>query len=350
MIVDDPALQALFLPFLDGTLSVPARLAFLRARNGQGLQQFRTLFGRSAIVAEQSFRPYADALPPGIEATSLAEGQFDAVLMLPPRQRSEARGLLAHALELAAPGAVLVASVANTQGARAIEGDFERLAGPLVSASKHKCRTFWRHHQPAEVDTALMQQWQEDAAPRPVADGRFLSRPGVFAWDHIDAASALLAAQLPADLAGHGADLGAGYGYLASEVLARCARVEALDVFEAEARALDLARINLDAMAAKRERPPALQYFWHDVTRGLPRRYDFIVTNPPFHQSRADEPELGRQFIRVAAQALVSQGRLLLVANRHLPYEQTLRGSFMQIQVLADTQGFKVIAAKEPRP
>ncbi len=43
----------------------------------------------------------------------------------------------------------------------------------------------------------------------------FLSRPGVFAWDRIDPASALLAEHLPADLAGRAADLGAGYGFVA---------------------------------------------------------------------------------------------------------------------------------------
>lgn len=347
--MDDPALQALFLPFLDGTLIPPARLAFLRARNGQGLQQFRSVFGRVAIVAEQSFRPFADALPLDVEAIALTDARFDAVLMLPPRQRGEARALLAHALELASPGALVVASVANSEGARAIESDFERLAGTPATMSKHKCRVFWRRHEPAQVDATLARQWQDEAAPQTIADGRFLSRPGLFAWDRIDAASALLAAQLPADLAGRGADLGAGYGYLASEVLARCARVDALDLFEAEARALELARLNLDRIAATREQPVALHYFWHDVTRGLPHRYDFIVTNPPFHQGRADEPELGRRFIRAAAQALTPQGRLLLVANRHLPYEQTMKESFAQTQVLADAQGFKVIAAREPR-
>ncbi len=349
--MDDPALQALFLPFIDGTLSPPARLAFLRARNGQGLQQFRSVFSRVSIVAEQSFRPFADALPlSGVDVGAQAQGRFEAVLLLPPRQRGEARELLAHALDCAMPGALVVASVANNEGARSIESDFAALAGPLSTLSKHKCRVFWTRVDATHVDAALAQRWTDDAAPRAIADGRFISRPGVFAWDRIDSASALLAAHLPADLAGRGADLGAGYGYLASEVLARCAQVDALDLFEAEARALDLARVNLPAAAASHARSPALRYFWHDVTQGLPHRYDFVVTNPPFHRGRADEPELGRRFIRVAAQSLHPHGRLLLVANRHLPYEQTLQQSFARTRVLADAHGFKVIDAQEPRP
>ena len=193
----------------------------------------------------------------------------------------------------------------------------------------------------ARVDAALADEWTQRDAPRAIADGRFLSRPGLFAWDRIDAASALLAAHLPADLAGRGADLGAGYGFLAAEVLARCPGVTAMDMYEAEARALELSRENLGGHAQR----AALGFHWHDVTRGLPRHYDFIVSNPPFHQGRADQPELGRAFIAAAAAALDPGGRLRLVANRHLPYESALSEGFSTVRVVADEQGFKVIEA-----
>jgi 16S rRNA (guanine1207-N2)-methyltransferase len=84
---------------------------------------------------------------------------------------------------------------------------------------------------------------------------------------------------------------------------------------------------------------------WHDVTRGLPHRYDAIVCNPPFHQGRADLPELGRAFIEAAAEALLPGGRLWLVANRHLPYEATLASRFAKVNRVAMQEGFKVIEA-----
>ncbi|NMW24374.1 methyltransferase, partial [Rhodanobacter denitrificans] len=168
---------------------------------------------------------------------------------------------------------------------------------------------------------------------------------GLFAWDRIDRASALLAEHLPTDLRGRVADLGAGYGYLSAQVVARCPRVEALDLYEAEARALEPARTNL--ARAKREygRELAATIYWHDVTRGLAQRYDAIVSNPPFHQGRADLPELGRAFIVSAAEALVPDGRLLIVANRHLPYEAVLASRFHEVRTLVVREGFKVIEA-----
>jgi hypothetical protein len=125
----------------------------------------------------------------------------------------------------------------------------------------------------------------------------------------------------------------------AAEALGFNARLRSLDLYEAEARALDLARRNLEAHAH-------VGYHWHDVTQGLPRAFDCIVMNPPFHaQGRADRPDIGRRFIDVAADALRPRGRLLLVANRHLPYESVLDARFASVRTLADAQGYKVIEA-----
>lgn len=340
---DDAALETLLLPFATGMLRWPAsnRVLFLRARAGVALPPEAT-----AWVFEQSFRPFADALARAglTPVTTAPDETFDLVLVLPPRQREESRTLLARAVQCVSKGGIVVASLLNSEGARTAEADLERLAGSVQSLSKHKCRVFWAVAKPSDVDASLLTQWTTLDAPRPIAGGRFLSRPGLFAWDRIDAASALLASCLPTDLSGRGADLGAGFGYLAAEVIARCPGVVSLDLFEAEARALDLARKNLatNPSSATSVQPA---FHWHDVTCGLPGSYDFIVSNPPFHQGRADQPDLGRAFISAAAAALKPGGQLWLVANRHLPYEAALTQGFTRVRKVREEHGFKVIEA-----
>ena len=308
-------------------------------------------FPLARLVCEQSYKPFADELERGnlqvVADAETAATRYPVVLLLPPRQREEARALFARALSLCAPGGVVVASITNNEGAKSGEADLKQLAGLGGSLTKNHCRVFWSKPLGDAHDPALLARWTQLDAARPILDGRFTSRPGVFAWDRIDPASALLVEHLPPDLAGKGADLGAGYGYLSAEVLARSPKVSALDLYEAEARALALAKQNLSSFEAQ----AAIGYRWHDVTTGVPEQYDFIVTNPPFHtQSRADRPDVGRRFIAVAAESLKPGGRLYLVANRHLPYEAVLNASFGDVRVLGDRDGFKVIEAIKAAP
>lgn len=195
------------------------------------------------LTCEQSFRPFAEALERNgwnvreeseIEADST---RYALVLVLPPRQREEARALFARAVALTAPGGRVVACQSNNEGARSGEADLRQLTGLAGSLTKHHCRTYWTAPLPADTDATLQARWAALDAPRKILDGRFVSRPGVFAWDRIDPASALLVEHLPTTLAGHGADLGAGFGYLSAEVLARCPKVTVLDLYEAQARA-----------------------------------------------------------------------------------------------------------------
>ena len=340
----DVALSALFVPFASAQLRLPAdgRALFLRARAGIGLREM----AQPGWLCEQGFAPFADELVrSGLRVgEAAADEKFALVMLLPPRQRDEARALFARALGHLQPGGTLLAAIPNTGGAKSGEADLAQLAGPVQHLSKHKCRVFWSTPDTAGIDQVLYAEWLALDAPRETADG-YLSRPGLFAWNRIDRASALLAAQLPADLHGRVADLGAGYGYLACQIIARCARVSAIDLYEAEARALEPARVNLARTQQACGRALPAQVHWHDVTCGLPQRYDAVVSNPPFHQGRADLPELGRAFIARAADALLADGRLYLVANQHLPYEALLGARFREVRALTVQEGFKVIEA-----
>ena len=338
----DLALETLMLPFATGALAWPTDggTLFLRARDGWPLRGI----ARDGLVCEQTFKPEADALVRAgrevRDSDAVVSATFSLVLVLPPRQREEARASLARAVRACAPGGTVVACAPNDEGAKSVEGDLKRLARLAGTLSKHHCRVVWSRIDPEAVDPALLDDWAALDAPRPILDGRFVSRPGVFAWDRVDAASALLAAHLPAELAGRAADLGCGWGYLSVELLQRCPGIASLDLYEAEARALGLARRNL----AEARIP--LAFHWHDVTAGLLARYDVIVSNPPFHaQGRADRRDIGRAFIAAAADALNPGGRLWLVANRHLPYESVLDARFAEVRTVAQAQGFKVIVA-----
>ena len=165
--------------------------------------------------------------------------------------------------------------------------------------------------------------------------------PGVFSADGIDKASAYLADHLPAHLSGSVVDLGAGWGFLSRAILDRTG-VTALTLVENDDTALGAAYRNIDDSRAT--------FVNADATTWRPDTpVDHVVTNPPFHQGRAADPSLGQAFIRAAAAMLKPKGQLWLVANRHLPYEKTLKDAFRTVELYAENPSFKIFHATSPK-
>ena len=195
----DAALESLWLPFASGALAWPQAggALFLRARDGWPLHQH----ARPGLVCEQSFKPEADALQrSGFPLADAGDTTlFPLVLVLPPRQRDEARALMARAVARTAPGgrrARVHPECRRREIRRRRPGSAGRpVAGPVEEPL------------PRVLERAAVRRRRSGARRRMVDAGRaapdrrwpFLSRPGVFAWDRIDPASALLAAHLPAD-------------------------------------------------------------------------------------------------------------------------------------------------------
>lgn len=167
----------------------------------------------------------------------------------------------------------------------------------------------------------------------------FLTYPGVFSADGIDPGSCLLSDYL-VDIEGSVCDLGAGWGYLSACLLERSPRVGSVDMVEANWLACKAARENVSA--------PRAAIHWADATT-WEGRYDWVISNPPFHQGRATTPDLGRAFIKQAVKILKPNGKFRMVANRHLAYEEMLSQCFSRVEILAQEGGYKVIEAVRGR-
>lgn len=332
--------KTLLLPLEAGDLSPPhGHWAFV---NAHAAPDARALFADAQLTCEQALRSdHLDLEAFGLDATTAlpdaSTGRFDGVLVLLGKHRRLNEADIARAARLARPGApVIVAGAKTLGGASARKWAAGRV--PLSgSRAKHHAIAFWfAADADGFADVAL-------AATHP-APG-YTAAPGMFSADKVDAGSAFLADHIDADLGGAIADFGAGWGWLSGQVLER-GRPVSLDMIEADRRALNAALANLEPMAGG----VALAGHWLDATREpIPGRYDAIVMNPPFHAGRASEPDLGQRFIGAAANALKPDGRLLMVANRRLPYERVLAERFDDVSQIADNAAYKVIAARGAR-
>jgi 16S rRNA (guanine1207-N2)-methyltransferase len=81
----------------------------------------------------------------------------------------------------------------------------------------------------------------------------------------------------------------------------------------------------------------------------LDGRFDWILSNPPFHRGIRDDLHIAAEFFRRAGTFLNEKGRILVVFNRHLPYEGWLRNQFKNVNRLADTREFTVIEANKAK-
>lgn len=287
--------------------------------------------GRLLLV--QGFRPDHDALAArGFAVAGAPEGRHDAALVFVPRSRAAARDRVAQAAE-ATDGPILV----DGQKTDGIE--------PLLKA----CRARAEVAEPVTKahgklfriapGTGRFADWRATPLLLP---GGFRTVPGVFSADGPDPGSQLLAAALPDRLPPRMADLGAGWGWLAAQVLDRDGVAE-LHLVEADRTALDCARATIT--------DPRARFHWADATRlALAQPMDGIVMNPPFHVAREGAPALGAAFIAAAARLLGPQGQLWMVANRHLPYEAPLAAAFREVSELSGSAAFKLYRARGPRP
>jgi 16S rRNA (guanine1207-N2)-methyltransferase len=338
----NPAASVLLWPFEQGLLPKLGNTRCVLFQNAQtvpGLQHLASM----PIVGVQQHADQLDLFHGHSVPLLQAEANtIDFALFLPDRQRAQTRGQLVRLLNCLKPEGTLLVALANDWGARSIESDLQALAGNIASVSKNKCRIFWATKQ--QMDATLAAQWLADEQARLVDfDGvQLWSKPGVFSWASLDRGTRVLINHLPNDLSGRCADLGAGLGHLGFAMLRNNSAITTLDCYEANYEALQLCEKNL---RAAHRNSSTLSFHWHDVRKSLDKEFDVIVSNPPFHQGRADAPELGQQFIETASEALVEGGRLIIVANRHLPYEKLLKEKFKTGFHLADEDGFKVIEA-----
>jgi 16S rRNA (guanine1207-N2)-methyltransferase len=329
--------ERLSLALAGGDLTLPpsGRIAVFAARasgaGGAGVDLSMLPADRLQIIT--GFKPDDDAFTAaGLACARDPEGAYAATLICLPRAKVQGRALLAQACAVTAAGGLVIVDGQKTDGVESMLRDLrgQGLQPEVISKAHGKIMWFAARPMPADWNAR---------GPQPVAEG-FVTAEGVFSADGIDPASRLLADSLPDKLGAHLVDLGAGWGYLASRMLAR-ESLRSLDLVEADHAALACARLNVT--------DPRARFHWADATTWRPASpVDGVVMNPPFHSGRAADPDLGRAFIASAAGMLSPQGRLWMVANRHLPYEASLTQHFAEVVELSGDNRFKILQAARP--
>ena len=165
------------------------------------------------------------------------------------------------------------------------------------------------------------------------------SLPGVFAHGRLDKGTALLLEVANGiDFTGDVLDFACGAGVIGACLKAKdpAVSVTCLD-------------ISATALAATREtflcNGMEVNPLASDGLTGLDSKYDWIVSNPPFHLGVRDDLDIAADFFRRAGTFLNEKGKILVVFNRHLPYVGWIKEYFDHVEFLAKNREFCVVQA-----
>ncbi|WP_083649290.1 class I SAM-dependent methyltransferase [Salaquimonas pukyongi] len=297
---------------------------------------FNNSLFRAVMHCEQGFRPlFLELQQAGYNAVAQLEKgtAFDHAMLFASRSRAANEQGFRRAWEMVKPGGQILICGEKRSG---VEGFAKQLSKAFGIRQR-----FSKYH-------ALCVLMQRGETPLPETFGKTPqenSHAGLFSAAGPDSGSRLLAGHFSGEISGKVADFGAGWGYLSRQVAKAGGEIASLDLFEADYLALDAARTLLSECSSL-----AANFHWLDLTaEPVSQRFDWVVMNPPFHQghagSRQARTDIGQAFIKKAANCLVKGGKLLMVANRTLPYEETLTKCFSRVEKLAEEEGYKVFKA-----
>ena len=167
-----------------------------------------------------------------------------------------------------------------------------------------------------------------------------VSHPGVFGHGKVDEGTLLMLESIESSLPKMPLkvlDMGCGDGIISAWLAQRGHHITAVDVsaFAVEACKRTLAANGLKGRVLSSDVFSALEN----------ERFDWIISNPPFHKERDISYGPSQRLISEAPEHLSAGGRLIIVANGFLPYPDHLQRAFQDFKTLADNRRFKVYAA-----
>ena len=260
---------------------------------------------------------------------------FDTVILLWPKAKQ--LGLTLVSLIAASHNGCYVAG-ANDSGGKSIGKACKDLAEDTEKVDSARHCSLW-HLQLKEQNSF---NWLKFAASFSHNGNSYMTLPGVFNHGSLDKGTAILLEHVPAPAHGRLLDLGCGSGVIGLSMKAVSPALEVtladIDAMAIRSAQLNSARLNL-----------AADIIASDGLNNIDGRFDYIFSNPPFHQGKQTDYEFARRLFSESRQHLTADGQLWIVANRHLAYQDLAAESFAQVELMAQEQGFKLICAQLPK-
>jgi len=272
----------------------------------------------------------------------IGKGPYDWIILNLPRQKALLGMLLDCVAALLASNGVLWLAGENRAGIKSAE---KRLKSRFTKVRKLDNA---RHCTMFEAGTvidhdrfdpaAYLETWPLELGTSTIS---VASYPGVFAHGRLDPGTALLLNVLrEIPIEGEVLDFACGAGVIGATI-ARYNRHAKVTLLDNNALAL---RASGETMAGNKLDGTILA---SDGLTEIENSFDLVVTNPPVHTGVKTDTSLSMRLLDSIHEHISPGGRLIMVANIHLPYEKWLKQKFRRYKFLASNDHFKVVTAEK---
>lgn len=233
----------------------------------------------------------------------------------------------------------------NRLGAKSIHKRFRKRFKEVdkIAAARHSglIRLAKPTAAATEAIDALWQRWTLDV------DGTaqtIYDLPGVFSRGSLDRGSEMLIHALGGHQQTQVLDLGCGAGVLSLAYAMRVPTAQ-LTLVDHDAMAVASAQKNIE-QAGHGDR---MDVIFGDVDSVRGRRFDLVMTNPPFHAGSEMTTATAERWFDAVKALLTTSGEFVLVANQHLPYRRTLQEAFYEVSLIDEDSKYRVWRARKPK-
>jgi len=276
--------------------------------------------------------------------------EFDNVVIYQPKAKELLDYLLAVLLPLVKIGGKVWLVGDNKSG---VKSSMKRLEGGLedvgkVEGAKHCLlyQGYKREEAKPFVFEKWITTWQQEVAGQTL---NLCSIPGVFGHGKLDKGTELLLNQLDqhrfmSDIA-HAKllDFGSGDGIIALWLFNKTGvKITALDD---SAFALKATELTFAANQASH----ALSLIASNGLKEVKGRFNYVITNPPFHSGVNTDYSIAEQFFMTVKQHLTLNGELFVVANDFLRYPPILDAALGSHTRLLRDKGYSVYHGRQPK-
>ncbi len=278
-----------------------------------------------------------------------AANTFSLIALDIPKGRKLTRHWLVESYFLLETGGELYIGGANAQGIQSIIKDAQELFGNAVIVGYKKgnrCALVRK-----EGDRDKLPEWAIEPGIAPGTwitmnisikgkDLTFFSLPGIFSHDRLDEGTGLLLETIDFPSSSRILDVGCGYGIIG---LNAAAQEPSSEIDLVDSNRLAIAASQKNRSVNKLENVKIISSDLLD--RISENHYHLIVSNPPFHAGKEINYSISVALLHQAFRALEPGGKLMVVANQFIRYDNLMKEVFGKSQKLAQTNRFHILTA-----